>query len=57
MELNSGSSYTTDVQFNLDSNLQLMQAETTINDKGPVNTVMDYKGVINLRELCFKSVC
>jgi len=57
VELNSGSSYTTDVQFNLDSNLQLMQAETTINDKGPVNTVMDYKGVINLRELCFKSVC
>lgn len=33
------------MKFNLDSNLQMMQAEAVINDMDPVNMVMDYKGV------------
>ena len=55
MELDSESSYTTDMHFNSNSNLQMMQAETPINGMDPVGMVMDYKGV-NKRGGMFK-VC
>ena len=33
------------MHFNLDENLQIMQAEATVDDLGPFNMIMDIKGV------------
>ncbi|KAL9954014.1 hypothetical protein ACROYT_G041501 [Oculina patagonica] len=40
----SGSATHVDMKFNLDRDLQMMQAEATVGDMGPFNIVMDYKG-------------
>lgn len=42
----SGSSTHVDMQFNMDLNLQMMQAEATVAGvDNPINMLMDFKGV------------
>ena len=40
----SGSSVI-DMQFNVDKDLQIVQAEYTVDGQGPFSVVSDYKGV------------